>query len=806
MANTIRPYTGDGTTVLYNIDFDLGYIRRAHIYVYLAGNIYTNEIAYTYINDTQIQINTPVANDVVFNIRRVVPRNSVVNNYEDGAALHEDNLDDSFKQAVMILEEIQDGYIDPEGVFSVLANLDMNGFSILNLPFPSTQESPLRKKDVVDAGEGPSFTYVDEKFTEAGESINSHGAIPDGVFNSGTALFNACATGNTVVIPKTPLPYVFELLESQVDTVLGSLQFIRAEQKIIIQLPEMDSTRTESYTPASPYGENINVKGAATSFQSATGVTTDSEATRDHLITITGMSDTSKFTVGGFAFVKSVVPTSDGNKVIEGMWEVTAVAATTVQLNITAFKSTLPTFTLTACSIAPALTILRVHGAVGIDMFNAGHGGVWQSIALVGNNTGGNEAHGVRNYNCTIRLANSTAEPFGVNGFAGHHVYTLENGTTIAFDSYSSNAGRHGYYELDGGNLIGTRIISTGNGLAGHVSSTNSQSACSQSNTSGNLQRGHLSSNKAIVTCASHFSYENGDAGIRCDNGARMNADGASIAGSVSYGARASGGTIVGTINYDYGNGAADEFTEDNGTINAVSKRYHQVGAGSGATASGLANGIVTDSDAVNGITILNKENQYGYVYLGNEVDNAEAGFRYRGSSNALDFISNGALVMSINSSGNLTPFVDNDMDVGSASKRFRVIYAADGTINTSDERTKTKLLSINDRERACALEVKKCIGKFQFLDAVNSKGDDARIHFGVGAQTVRDIFESHELKADDYALFCYDEWEREENVVPAVLDKEGKVVVESTVEVTEAGNIYGIRYCELSMFILAAM
>jgi len=149
MANTIRPYTGDGTTVLYPVDFDLGYIRKAYIYVYLEGNDFTDQLDYTYISDTQIQLTTPVASGTVFNIRRVVPRHEIVNDYEDGAAMHEENLDDSFKQAIMALEEIQDGYTDPSGVASFNSNIDLNN-----------KHKVINSIDPTDDGDLVSLSYL----------------------------------------------------------------------------------------------------------------------------------------------------------------------------------------------------------------------------------------------------------------------------------------------------------------------------------------------------------------------------------------------------------------------------------------------------------------------------------------------------------------------------------------------------------------------------------------------------------------------------------------------------------------------
>lgn len=141
-----------------------------------------------------------------------------------------------------------------------------------------------------------------------------------------------------------------------------------------------------------------------------------------------------------------------------------------------------------------------------------------------------------------------------------------------------------------------------------------------------------------------------------------------------------------------------------------------------------------------------------------------------------------------------LIPATDGSGSIGSAAARWNVIYATTGVINTSDERSKTELLDIDEVERSVAVELKSVIKKFKFLDAVEKKGDSARIHFGVGAQTVKTIFESHGLNPNDYALFCYDEWDA----------TEGDEAAE--VKPTEAGNRYGIRYEELLCFIISAL
>jgi hypothetical protein len=163
--------------------------------------------------------------------------------------------------------------------------------------------------------------------------------------------------------------------------------------------------------------------------------------------------------------------------------------------------------------------------------------------------------------------------------------------------------------------------------------------------------------------------------------------------------------------------------------------------------------------------------------------------------------------------SGGLQPVSDNARTLGSVSTRWSVVYAGTGTINTSDEREKT-FSDIMDAETKVALELKKLIRKFQFNDAIAEKGaDGARYHFGVGAQSVVEVFKKYKLDPSKYALFCYDEWSEQEEIVetwPDELDEEGNVIREAGSRVVEpyraAGNRFGIRYDELLCFIVGAM
>lgn len=99
----------------------------------------------------------------------------------------------------------------------------------------------------------------------------------------------------------------------------------------------------------------------------------------------------------------------------------------------------------------------------------------------------------------------------------------------------------------------------------------------------------------------------------------------------------------------------------------------------------------------------------------------------------------------------------DNAYNLGSAGSRWSTVYAATGTINTSDAREKTALRPFTDAERRAVRRVMSGAGMFRWLSAVDEKGEAARLHAGVTAQAVAAAFAAEGLDADRYALFCRD-------------------------------------------------
>ena len=136
------------------------------------------------------------------------------------------------------------------------------------------------------------------------------------------------------------------------------------------------------------------------------------------------------------------------------------------------------------------------------------------------------------------------------------------------------------------------------------------------------------------------------------------------------------------------------------------------------------------------------------------------------------------------NNSGNFLPGADNANALGAASVRFSTIYAASGSINTSDERQKTDIGAIPDEWLDAWGDV--AWSRYRFKDG-------RRWHVGLVAQRVHAAFAARGLDAFTIGLCCYDQWDAER---APVLDDQGNVTGEGDV-MTEAGDLWGLRYDE---------
>lgn len=134
------------------------------------------------------------------------------------------------------------------------------------------------------------------------------------------------------------------------------------------------------------------------------------------------------------------------------------------------------------------------------------------------------------------------------------------------------------------------------------------------------------------------------------------------------------------------------------------------------------------------------------------------------------------------------SPTSNNVLSLGQSSYRWSVVYAATGTINTSDERLKSFIAGLPDPVLDCWDGVS--FRQFKFNDSVAGKGADrARLHVGLVAQEIDAVFAGAGLDASAYGLFCHDSWDAEE----AVYDDSGNLEKEARL----AGDAYSLRYEE---------
>lgn len=171
------------------------------------------------------------------------------------------------------------------------------------------------------------------------------------------------------------------------------------------------------------------------------------------------------------------------------------------------------------------------------------------------------------------------------------------------------------------------------------------------------------------------------------------------------------------------------------------------------------------------------------------------AGVTYIFGSNYWAFTVAGSAVVRL-SAWSIRPGTDNTMSLGEATFRYSQVYAATGTISTSDAREKEWRGGLSETELRVAKRLSKLIGIFRWKEAISRKDDAARLHAGVLAQDVISTFEAEGLDPYAYGVVCFDQWDARESIS----DDDGQIIEPAR----ESGERLGIRYDELWALIAA--
>ena len=192
------------------------------------------------------------------------------------------------------------------------------------------------------------------------------------------------------------------------------------------------------------------------------------------------------------------------------------------------------------------------------------------------------------------------------------------------------------------------------------------------------------------------------------------------------------------------------------------------------------------------------------------------------------------ANVLPVNSVGNGT---DSALNLGAGTLKFDDVNCVT-VIETSDRNYKQDIEELSEAELRVATACKGLMRKYRWIERVQQKGDDARIHVGVIAQDLRDAFTAEGLDAGRYGMFVSETVWEDSVEVPAVeaadavyetqTDEEGnetQVLISEAIEAVDsytdvnhywteeeapdtavARTKMSVRYSQLLAFIIAAL
>ena len=154
----------------------------------------------------------------------------------------------------------------------------------------------------------------------------------------------------------------------------------------------------------------------------------------------------------------------------------------------------------------------------------------------------------------------------------------------------------------------------------------------------------------------------------------------------------------------------------------------------------------------------------------------------------------------SIRFRGDLRPAVNNNIDLGSSSVRWRDVYCNQGAFNNSDEVLKQDIESLSEIEMRVAKKLSGLFKTYKWKDSVKNKGDKARIHTGMIAQQIVTAIESEGLDYANYGFIGYDEWYQNAKGETITLEDAN----DNKLDGYEKIGRYSVRYTELLSFIAA--
>ena len=241
-------------------------------------------------------------------------------------------------------------------------------------------------------------------------------------------------------------------------------------------------------------------------------------------------------------------------------------------------------------------------------------------------------------------------------------------------------------------------------------------------------------------------------------------------------------------------------------TVDGVSTTYdiHDAGAVHLGGTNALAGSIVPDTD--NSVDLGSASNRfrniYGIIKTGKITHRVDDDFQqiYGGTNNT-----NGGSICLYGKdyAGATAGAVRMHPLKGSSESDWKDMYLYpsgtwtwDGTACqiTSDQRLKQQITEIDDKLLDAWEDVD--LVQFKYNDAVDQKGDNARLHTGYVVQQIDSACKSHNVDISEYGLYCHEEYPQETEEVE--VEKEDGTKVKETKVIREASEHYSLRYTEV--------
>lgn len=197
MANSIITYTGDGSTTQYALNFTLGTLSRDYVKCRVGSEVdgLGDPVYRTleWVNEGLVNIQGSVpANGIAIVFTRTVPKDKLVHDYTDGAAIIEKNLDESNLQNLMAIHEFLDGRL--EGAFA--QNISMSGFRITDLGDGIDTTDAVNYGQLVDmTGNAPAYAAAAQAAAVTAAAENDAAAVERVLAQAAAATATAAASG-----------------------------------------------------------------------------------------------------------------------------------------------------------------------------------------------------------------------------------------------------------------------------------------------------------------------------------------------------------------------------------------------------------------------------------------------------------------------------------------------------------------------------------------------------------------------------------------------------------------------------------